>query len=164
MTGKGNRSLRTAFLGAASALVVLAGLSAPAAAQNATAAVAVTPPMPQAFADEVEIRIAELHIALSVTPAQEPLFRAYAETMRGNAQATHALFLARVHATDFSAPARLRWRAELAAAHAEAINRLIAPFDALYQSLSGPQKAAADRYFEALAVRVGPWQRRWHRP
>jgi len=156
MTGTTPRSIRAMVTGAASAFVLLAALSGPAAAQGApaqTSPPAAAMPVPEGLADEVEIRIADLHIALRITVGQEAVFRAYADTMRGNAQAIHALFLTRAQARDFSAPAGLRWYAQLTAAHADAVNKLIAPFDALYQSLSPAQQQAADRYFAELRLR-----------
>jgi protein CpxP len=141
-----------AILLATTSISLLALSSKPVAAQSATE-VARPVPMPQNFAGDVEIRIADLHNALAITPAQEALFRAYGDAMRANAQTISALFQQRAAATDFSAPARLRWYAQLTATHAEAVNKLIAPFDALYQSLSGPQRVAADRHFEQLQQR-----------
>lgn len=113
-------------------------------------------PLPKKFADDVELRIASLHRELTIQPSQESLFAAYANVMRSNAEAIHALFLQRVRVADLSAPARLRWYAQLTSAHAEANNRLIAPFDALYQSLSPTQQKAADRHFEQLRQRRMP--------
>lgn len=152
MTGISRRSLKTAAAGAlvfAAVAVVPAGLSGSAFAQTAPA----TSAMPEALADSVEIRIAELHRTLQIMPSQEALFRAYADAVRGNAQAVNTLFVQRAQATDFTAPARLRWYAQLTAAHAAAIDKLIAPFDALYQSLSPAQQQAADRHFEQLQQR-----------
>jgi hypothetical protein len=162
MTSTIPRSLKAAASRAASALfpaimglILLAGLPGPAVAQNSPTPAAPTP-MPQGFADEVEIKIAELHNTLRITPAQEPLFRAYADAMRSNAQAVNELFVQRAQITDFSAPVLLRWYAQLTAGHAEAVNKLIAPLDALYQSLSPEQKQAADRHFEQLSARRMP--------
>jgi periplasmic protein CpxP/Spy len=136
-------------------LISLTELPGPAVAQTPPAPAASTP-MPQAFADDVEIKIAELHRALHILPSQEALFRAYADAMRSNAQAVNALFVQRAQITDFSAPVLLRWYAQLTAGHAEAVNRLIAPLDALYRSLSPEQKQAADRHFEQLSARRMP--------
>lgn len=152
MTGIGCRSLKNAAVGAllcAAAVVLPMGLSGSALAQTAPARSAV----PETLADSVEIRIAELHRTLRIMPSQESLFRAYADVMRSNAQAINALFQQRAQATDFAAPARLRWYAQLTAAHAEAVNKLVAPLDALYQSFSTAQKKAADRHFEQLQQR-----------
>lgn len=149
MKGTGCRFLKTAAIGA---LLGAAAMFLPVGSAGAQ-----TPPaasaMPEALSDSVEIKIAELHQMLRILPSQEALFHAYAEAMRGNAQAINALFLQRAQAADFSAPARLRWYAQLTATHAEAVNKLIAPFDALYQSLSPPQRQAADRHFEQLQQR-----------
>jgi len=161
MTSTAPRSLKAAasraasFLFLAAALMALTGLPGPAVAQASPAPAASTP-MPQGFADEVEIKIAELHRALHIVPSQEALFDAYADAMRSNAQAMYALFVQRARITDFSAPVLLRWYAQLTAAHAEAVNKLIAPLDALYQSLSPEQKQAADRHFEQLSARRMP--------
>lgn len=155
MTRIGRRSLKAAASGAVGALLFGAvmvsptGLSGSALAQTAPAASAI----PEALADSIEIRIAELHRTLGIMPPQEALFHTYADIIRSNAQAINALFLQRAQATDFTAPARLRWYAQLTATHAEAVNKLVAPFDALYRSLSDAQKAAADRHFEQLQQR-----------
>jgi hypothetical protein len=155
MTGIAGRSLKLAAVRAAGALILgMVLISGQAAAQTAPPPAAT--PMPEALAEGVEIRIAELHRALHIVPSQEALFDAYADAIRGNAQAMHALFVRHAQSTDFSAPAQLRRYAELTAAHAEAINKLIAPLDALYQSLSPEQKQAADRHFEQLRQQRTP--------
>jgi hypothetical protein len=112
--------------------------------------------LPAAFASDIEVGIAELRRTLAIQPSQEAVFRAYAEVMRGNAQTITAHFVERSKATDFSAPARMHWYAQINTARAEAINRLVAPFDALYQSLSASQKALADSHFEQLRQRRTP--------
>jgi len=150
---------------AASALMIMAmtasllcspGLAtaqpAPAPANPASAAAA----PPAGPIDEVEIRIAELHGQLHIASAQETQFRAYADVLRSNAQAMQALFEERAKQTDATAPARLQWYARLTAAHAEAIGKLVAPFDALYQSLSEAQQHDADAYFNQLSQRRMP--------
>jgi periplasmic protein CpxP/Spy len=157
-----HRKSRAATLGAMSALIlVAAGAVRPAAAQSAQiapapGAAAPAEQLPERFADNVEIRIALLHQELEIRPGQEALFRAYADTMRANAQAIFMLFLERRATVDFSAPATLRWLAQLSAARAEALNRLAGPFGALYQSLSPAQKTLADRHFEQFRQRLMP--------
>jgi periplasmic protein CpxP/Spy len=106
--------------------------------------------------DRVELRILELHNSFHITPAQEPLFRAYADTIRANAAAMDALFQERAHNPDRSAVTELHWYARLTGAHAEAVNRLIPSFEALYQSLSDQQRRAADTVFEQLRQRRMP--------
>ena len=128
----------------------------PPAPPPAAPAPASVPPLPEKFADDVEIRITQLHHELRIQPSQEALFDAYADTMRSNAHTIHMLFVERIKAADFSAPARLRWYGQLSAAHAEAVNRLVAPLEALYQSLTPEQKVLADRHFEQLRQRRMP--------
>jgi LTXXQ motif family protein len=148
MTGFIGRSL--IGLGGALTLALPLLVNTPALAQNQP-----PPPaqMPQAFADAVEIRIAELHRELHIVPSQEAAFRAYADVIRGNAETINALFMQRAPLGEFRAPEQLHWYAQLTAAHAEAINKLIAPFDALYQTLSPEQQRAADQHFEQLRQR-----------
>jgi protein CpxP len=155
MTGKNRPSLKGA-LGAIVFLAAAVALGALPAAAQMHGGPMMGWQMPGGLADEVEIRIAELHNALRVTPEQEATFRAYADVMRANALTMQGLFQQRTQATDFTAPARLRWYAQLTAAHAAAVNNLIAPFDTLYQSLSDSQKQAADQYFAALQQRRMP--------
>jgi hypothetical protein len=71
MTRVERQPLRTAasLLILATALIAQPALSRSTAAQNTTAPSAV--PIPQEFADTVEIRIAELHHTLRITPAQD---------------------------------------------------------------------------------------------
>jgi periplasmic protein CpxP/Spy len=149
MTGFIGRSL--VGVGGVLTLALPLLVNSPALAQNQPP----PPPaqMPQAFADAVEIRIAELHRTLHIVPSQEAAFRAYADVMRSNAETINALFMQRAPLGEFRAPAQLHWYAQLTAAHAEAINKLLAPFDALYQILSPDQQRAADRHFEQLRQR-----------
>jgi|SRR5579872_7387080 len=102
---------------------------------------------------DVEARISTLHKKLSITPDQEPQFKAYADALRGNAQAMQDLFQQRAQAPSESAVDRLHWYAKLSAAHADAVNKLVPPFDALYQSLSDSQKKAADAEFGQIRQR-----------
>ena len=123
------------------------GLVAQAAPAGATLGASSLPPQtpgqstqPAGPVTHVEVRIADLHQQLHITSAQEPQFKAYADVMRSNARAIEALFQQRTQNTDRSAPARLRWYAQLTAAHAEAISKLVPVFDTLYQDLSNEQK------------------------
>jgi periplasmic protein CpxP/Spy len=108
----------------------------------------------------VETRITELHSQFQITPAQEPLFKAYADVMRSNAQGMEALFQERAKSTDTSAIGQLRWYTRLTTAHGEALSKLVPAFDALYQSMSDPQKKAADKVFAQLRQRQQPRQAR----
>lgn len=104
----------------------------------------------------VEARISELHKQLHITPAEEPQFKAYTDVMRRNAQTMQVLFAQRAQSSDRSAIGILRWYAKLTAAHAEAVSKLVRPFEALYQSMSHEQKKVADAVFEQLRQRPMP--------
>ena len=104
----------------------------------------------------VEIRIAELHDQFHITTGQEPQFKAYADVMRSNAQAMQALFQERAQSPDTTAISELRWYARLTTAHGEALSKLLPVFDTLYQSMSDPQKKAADKVFAQLQQRLSP--------
>jgi periplasmic protein CpxP/Spy len=104
----------------------------------------------------VDARISELHKQLHITPAEEPRFTAYADVMRSNAQTMQTLFQQRAQSPDRSAIGMLRWYAKLTAAHAEAVSKLVPPFEALYQSMSDEQKKVADAVFAQLRQRRPP--------
>lgn len=115
------------------------------------------PTQPDGPVARVEARISELHEQLHITPAQEPQFKAYADVMRSNAQAMQALFQQRAQSTDnMTAVTTLRWYAQLTAAHADALSKLIPVFETLYQRMSDGQKKAADAVFEELRQRRPP--------
>jgi hypothetical protein len=87
--------------------------------------------------------------------------------MRSNAQAMDSLFAERAQSTGTKtaepADKRLHWYARLTAAHAEAVNKLVPVFDALYQSLSDEQKKTADDIFRhELQQRRMPHRHRAH--
>jgi hypothetical protein len=102
---------------------------------------------------DVEARISDMHKRLSITPDQEPQFKTYVDVLRSNAQAMHDLFQERAQAGGESALDRLHWYAKLTSAHADAVNKLVPPFEALYQSLSDKQKKAADAEFRQIRQR-----------
>jgi hypothetical protein len=172
MTGMSDRAAQRA--GAAKSALILLSVSAAlvagapryADAGNPPAAVLIVegPPAPEAGAPteadgpvaHVEARISKLQKELHITAEQEPQFKAFAEVMRSNAQAMHTLFQQRGQSTDNTAVADLHWYAQLTAAHAEAVNKLIPVFDALYASLSEKQKEKADKVFDEFRVRRPP--------
>ena len=104
---------------------------------------------------DVEARISELQKQL-ITPAEEPQFKTYANVMRENAQAMQALFAQRAQNPDRTAIGQLRWYAKPTAAHAEAVSKLVAPFEVLYQNMSDQQKKLADAVFAQLRQRPPP--------
>ena len=118
---------------------------------------------PQPAADaQVERRIADLHRRLHITPAQEPQFAAFAQQMRANAQEMAALRQQLSQNPHMNAVESLHAYAQLAEAHAQALNRLVPPFQAFYDSLSDPQKRTADALLGGAAQ--GAAQRLTHGP
>ena len=137
---------RAAYAGDAPAGVLIADATpTPEAAGGSTQA-----NMPMAHLDA---RIAKLHKQLRITADQEPQFKAFTDAMRGNAQTMHVLFQERGKSDDHTAVGHLRWYAKLTAAHAEALNKLVPVFEALYQSLSDKQKETANKVFDEFGVR-----------
>lgn len=102
---------------------------------------------------DVEARISDMHKRLAITADQEPQFKAYADVLRSNAQAMRDLFQQRAQAPGENAVDRLHWYAKLSSAHADAVNKLVPPFEALYQTLSDQQKKAADVEFGRIRQR-----------
>jgi periplasmic protein CpxP/Spy len=183
MTGTSNRAVAAAAAGAFSLLFFLATANGegtrpaepalPAGSFLAQAAPLAASPAPAATAQpsqrhrmsrrhgmrstdptkDVEGRITDMHKRLAITADQEPQFKAYADVLRGNAQAMHDLFQQRAQASGANAVDRLHWYAKLTAAHADAVNKLVPPFEALYQSLSDTQKKAADAEFGQIRQR-----------
>lgn len=104
----------------------------------------------------IDHRIARLHRQLHITADQEPKFQAFADVMRNNAQAMHGMLLEHGQTGDDTAVAKLRWFAQLTSLHADALNKLVPVFDALYLSLSDKQKEQANRVFDEIGVRRPP--------
>lgn len=174
MTVTRNHGRNFALVGALTAFVlltrstsVLAQSAAPGPKEAPELAGPKTNHAQRSAAEHVEARIAELHKKLRITPAQEAEFKAYADVMRSNAQAMDTLFAERAQSTGTgtaeAADKRLHWYARLTAAHAEAVNKLVPVFDALYQSLSDEQKKTADALFrDQLQQRRMPHGHRKH--
>jgi len=136
----------TSLLAQASPPAAQTSRPAPPAAQHGPAA-------------RVDARIADLHKRLRISTGQEPQFTAFADVMRANAQTMEQLFQQRAQNRDRTAPGQLHWYAQLTTAHAEAINKLLPAFDALYASLSDQQKKAADAAFVPLRQGRSPHKR-----
>ncbi len=148
---------RSAMAAGLLAALMLGGSPGPARAQGGAAA----PPhktMAERRAEPVEQRIAELHAALKITPAEEPAWEGVAQTMRDNAAAMRKLV------TDTAARARQGMTAiedmqsyeELALAHAGEMKSLLAAFTTLYNAMPDDQKKLADQVFrDARRHRAG---------
>ena len=103
-----------------------------------------------------EKRIGELKAKLMITSAQEPQWAAFATVMRQNAVHMSQLGAGRVsQAGTQKAPDEMRGYTEVARAHAEDLNRLIAPFESLYAVMTPEQQSNADRTFNQPGPRMG---------
>jgi len=98
--------------------------------------------------DRTELRIQDMHAKLNITAAQEEQWSKVAQTMRDDASAIDVLVQARMaHSKDMTALDDLKSYGEIADAHAEGIKKLTPVFAVLYDSMSDPQKLAADNLF-----------------
>jgi periplasmic protein CpxP/Spy len=93
---------------------------------------------------EIDSQIADLQKKMRITAAQQPLFDAFAQVMRQNAQALDAVMRQQEQKSGTTAVDDLRASAQLAEAEAEGLKRLLPAFQSLYDSLPDPQKRLAD--------------------
>ena len=98
--------------------------------------------------DRIETRIKELHRNLKITAAQESQWNAFAEAMRDNAETVDTVLKERsknLHA--MNAVDDLRSYQKLADANANGLKKLVAAFEALYNTMSDQQKKNANAEF-----------------
>lgn len=105
------------------------------------------PPAPQAGGGDVDRQMADLKKQLKITPQQEPQFNAFAEVMRSNARDADAQMRQAPPAQN--AVEGLKQAQQMAEAQANALKRLVPALQALYDSLSDPQKKVADQVLGA---------------
>lgn len=113
------------------------------AAQKAPPKAQAQPQAPQE--QGVERQIGDLRKRLNITPQQQPQFDAFAQAMRQNAQTMEPLMQEQEQSTKRNAIDDLKAAAKFAAAEADALKRLMAPLQALYDTLSDQQKKVADQ-------------------
>jgi hypothetical protein len=96
----------------------------------------------------VEERIKELHDKLKITDEQATAWNAVADTMRDNEKAMQPLIQERHEKGGTrTAVEDLESYQKIAAAHADSLNKFIAVFQPLYDSMSDAQKKNADTVF-----------------
>jgi hypothetical protein len=100
-------------------------------------------PAAQSGGSDVDRQVADLKKQLKITPQQEPQFNAFAEVMRKNAQDADALM--RQAPQTQNAVEGLKQAQQFTETQAEGMKRLVPALQALYDSLSDPQKKVADR-------------------
>jgi len=107
----------------------------------------------------VDARITQMHDRLHITPDEEPAWTAFAQTMRGNAEATARAYSERAsQIQSMTAVENLRSFAAIEQARAAGLQKLLTAFETLYASLSPEQKQTADAIFRRQAEhpRRGP--------
>ncbi|TCW87451.1 hypothetical protein C5O80_05970 [Burkholderia sp. SRS-46] len=97
----------------------------------------------------IEERITYLHNQLKITPAQEPQWKTFADTMRDNANTMGRLYRQRVETHSATAIDDMKQYAELSQANADGAKKLADAFAPLYASFPANQKALADTTFRS---------------
>lgn len=141
-------------------LVLAASLAFSSAfAQTAAPATAASPAAGAATHREqhLEQRIASLHSALKITPAQESQWNTFADVMRSNNETMTQLFQQRkASSAERNALDDMKQYAQISQAHADDMQKLVTAFEPLYTSLSPEQKKLADQTFRHNGREHGP--------
>jgi len=104
--------------------------------------------------EQVDQHIKRLHAELKITAAQAPLWNAFAQAMHDNATHMEGLYQVRAQAAHtMNAVESMKSSEEIAEAHAQDLQKLEPPFEALYASMDSRQKKTADRIFHTTASR-----------
>jgi len=99
--------------------------------------------------DRAQQRIANMHVRLSITPAQEAQWKVVADVMRENGKVMDQLTQQRVDKSkEMNAVDDLKSYAAITDAHADGLHKLIPAFAVLYSSMSDIQKKQADTMFK----------------
>jgi protein CpxP len=103
-------------------------------------------------AETVEQRIANLHTALKITPAEEAAWNSVAQAMRENAAAIQKLAAEKTMQAPqgMTAVQDLQAYQKFAQAHLDGLKNLTASFETLYNSMPDPQKKIADQVFASF--------------
>ncbi len=113
----------------------------------------------QGMEARVEQRINDLHAKLQITPAQEADWKKFAQTMRDNARKMDQQFEGLMQQLDsMNALENMRSYAKISQQHAQDVQALVSPFQALYGKMSQSQKQTADQVFREDANRGQPSQ------
>lgn len=107
-------------------------------------------------ARHIDGRIAYLKAELKITPQQEPQFNAFAEVMRNNARDEDAQMRQAGANQRPNAVDALKQAQQMAEMQSNGLKRLVPAFQALYDSLSDPQKKTADQVLGGGEEAGGP--------
>ena len=102
--------------------------------------------------ERVERRIAELRTQLRITPAEQQQWDQFAGVMRDNARDMDQIFIQRAQQLgSMTALQNMQSYEQLADAHAQHLQKLVAAFQSLYEAMPDQQKQLADQVFHANA-------------
>jgi protein CpxP len=104
---------------------------------------------------EVDHQIADLKKQLKITPQQEPQFNAFAEVMRNNAKELDAV-AGQAGPQSTNAVEELKGFQQFTETQAAGLKRLVPALQALYDTLSDPQKKVADQVMGGGGPGGGP--------
>jgi periplasmic protein CpxP/Spy len=142
----------------AAALAQSSQAPAPAAPQGAPPPAAASSPLaghPVAgknAEERVENRINELHAQLRITPAEQQQWEQFAQVMRANAREMDQTFMQRAEQfPSMNAVQNMQSYEQIAEAHAQHVQKLVAAFENLYNAMPDQQKQLADQVFRANA-------------
>jgi periplasmic protein CpxP/Spy len=102
--------------------------------------------------ERVEHRINELHAQLRITPAERVQWDQFAEVMRTNARDIDQIVIQRAQQfQSMNALQNMQSYEQIAEAHAQHVQNLVAAFQTLYTTMPDQQKQLADQVFRANA-------------
>lgn len=111
--------------------------------------------------ERVERRVNELHAQLRITPAEQQQWDQFANVMRENARDIDQLFIQRAQQLpSMTALQNMQSYEQLAEAHAQHLQKLVAAFQNLYNAMPDQQKQLADQVFHANAEQHAQQSRR----
>jgi periplasmic protein CpxP/Spy len=111
--------------------------------------------------ERVERRINELRAQLRITPAEQQQWDQFANVMRENARDIDQLFIQRAEQLpSMTALQNMQSYEQLAEAHAQHLQKLVAAFQNLYDAMPDQQKQLADQAFHANAEQRAQQSRR----
>ena len=98
--------------------------------------------------ERVGKRIAELRAQLHITPAEQPQWDQFAQTMRDNARQMDQTFMQRAQQYQtMTALQNMQSYEQIAEMHAQQLQKLVPAFEGLYNAMPEQQKKIADEVF-----------------
>ena len=102
--------------------------------------------------ERVENRINELHAQLRITPAEQQQWDQFAQAMRENARDMDQVLMRRSQQFQtMNALQNMQSYEQIAAAHAQHVQKLVPAFENLYNAMPDQQKRLADQVFRENA-------------